>query len=244
MGAANSTSGAGCIDRPTFRSSFKGRRKEDQRPGMGCVQGKSVLTEEDIDFIARNTAMKREAVEIQYKTFLQKHPDGRISRKSFHMMMKECYPGADTEKLERHIFRMYDSNKDGHIDFREFMIVLYIMSNGSPEENLKQIFRVFDINNDGTITLKELQKIVKDLFLLINETNADKASQEVLVKTAFHEMDENHDGAVSQSEFIEACMAQKKFSTMLTLKIIDVFIAEDISSNHQQQQRSSEEHQI
>ena len=135
--------------------------------------------------------------------------------------------------------------QDGHIDFREFMIVLYIMSNGSPgdkdateykksynlkrqliqkilslfndtfsEENLKQIFRVFDINNDGTITLKvslelrffaitlnvsqnwtllhknvtlffhqELQKIVKDLFLLINETNADKASQEVLVKT-------------------------------------------------------------
>ena len=60
--------------------------------------------------------------------------------------------------------------------------------------------------------------------------------------SAFHEMDENHDGAVSQSEFIEACMAQKKFSTMLTLKIIDVFIAEDISSN--QQQRSSEEHQI
>ena len=28
-------------------------------------------------------------------------------------MMKECYPGADTEKLERHIFRMYDSNKVG-----------------------------------------------------------------------------------------------------------------------------------
>ena len=26
-------------------------------------------------------------------------------------MMKECYPGADTEKLEKHIFRMYDSNK-------------------------------------------------------------------------------------------------------------------------------------
>ena len=34
-----------------------------------------------------------------------------------------------------------------------------------------------------TLLLQELQKIVKDLFLLINETNADKASQEVLVKT-------------------------------------------------------------
>ena len=60
-------------------------------------------------------------------------------------------------------------------------------------------------------------------------------------------MDENHDGEISQTEFIEvelkyfchpniqnniilcfqACMAQKKFSTMLTLKIIDVFISEE-----------------
>ena len=88
------------------------------------------------------------------------------------------------------------------------MIVLYIMSNGTPEENLKQIFRVFDINNDGKITLKvrmppglnicyflrkslglqELQKIVRDLFLLINESNADKASQEVLVKSGIREV--------------------------------------------------------
>jgi len=121
---------------------------------MGCVHGTRILSDEDFVFIAKNTAMDKAQVESQYLSFLKKHPDGRISRKSFHTMMKECYPGADTEKLEKHIFRMYDSNKDGHIDFREFMIVLYIMSNGSPEENLKQIFRVFDINNDGTITLK------------------------------------------------------------------------------------------
>merc|ERR1711988_418662 len=158
---------------------------------MGCVHATTILTNEDLEFIAKNTALTKVQVESRYQNFLKLHPDGRISRKSFHSMMKECYPGADTEKLERHIFRM------------------------------------FDINNDGTITLKELQKIVRDLFLLINETNADKASQEVLVKTAFNEMDENHDGKISQSEFVEACMAQKKFSTMLTLKIIDVFITEE-----------------
>lgn len=193
---------------------------------MGCINGKSILTEEDIEFIARNTAMDQMAVESQYRNFLSKHPDGRISRKSFHDMMKEAYPGTDTERLEKHIFRMYDTNDDGHIDFREFMIVLYIMSNGSPEENLKQIFRVFDINNDGSISLKELKRIVKDLFHLINESNADQASQDVLAQTAFSEMDENNDGQITQEEFIEACMAQKKFSTMLTLRIIDIFVAE------------------
>ena len=64
-------------------------------------------------------------------------------------------------------------------------------------------------------------------------------------------MDENHDGQVSEEEFIEvqcdfmssyptyiahtyfhishvqACMSQKKFSTMLTLKIIDVFVSSE-----------------
>ena len=61
---------------------------------------------------------------------------------------------------------------------------------------------------------------------------------------AFNEMDENHDGQVSEEEFIEvqsdyflcgpfftshvqACMSQKKFSTMLTLKIIDVFVSSE-----------------
>merc|ERR1712038_1430840 len=135
--------------------------------------------------------MDKAAVERQYQNFLKKHPDGQISRKSFHAMMTECYPGTDTEKLERHIFR------------------------------------VFDTNNDGFISLKELQRIVKDLFHLINEENADEASQELLAQSAFNEMDENHDGQVSEEEFIEACMSQKKFSTMLTLKIIDVFVSSE-----------------
>jgi len=68
------------------------------------------------------------------------------------------FPDTDTIKLEKHIFRMYDSNGDGFIDFQEFMIVLYVLSNGTPEANLKQIFRIFDINGDGTISKKELQR--------------------------------------------------------------------------------------
>jgi hypothetical protein len=31
---------------------------------MGCINGKSILTEEDIEFIARNTAMDQNAVEV------------------------------------------------------------------------------------------------------------------------------------------------------------------------------------
>ena len=77
--------------------------------------------------------------------------------------MGMCYPSTNIGKLENHIFRMYDEDGDGYIDFKEFMMVLYIMSAGTPEENLGQIFRIFDKDNDGSITEKEMVKLVKDL---------------------------------------------------------------------------------
>lgn len=139
-------------------------------------------------------------------------------------MMKTCYPEKDTAKLEKHIFRMYDTNGDGCIDFREFMIVLYVLSSGTPEENLKQIFRIFDINNDGSISKKEMLRIVKDLFhLLRDEENPDNSSDKALATQAFQEMDTNADGSVSLEEFMKACMTHEKISTILTLKIVNLF---------------------
>ena len=57
-------------------------------------------------------------VDRQYQNFLVRHPDGKISKKEFSDMLRQCYPDADTAKMEKHIFRMYDANRDGDIDFR------------------------------------------------------------------------------------------------------------------------------
>lgn len=194
---------------------------------MGNANGKKALTDADLDFIANHTAASREMVEENYHSFLAKHPDGKISKKDFKKMMHECYPNANIEKLEKHIFRMYDANGDGKIDFKEFMIVLYVLSSGSPEQNLKQIFRVFDINNDGSISRKEMTRIVKDLFHLLSaKDNPDNTTGKVLATQAFEEMDANSDGRVTEEEFIAACFSHEKISTMLALKIVDVFVTE------------------
>jgi len=191
---------------------------------MGCTNGKPVLSDEDLDFIANNTAASRDQVDEQYENFLGKHPAGKITKTDFQNMMQACFPDRDLSKIESHIFRMYDKNGDGHIDFREFMIVLYIMSNGTPEENLKQIFRIFDINNDGTLEPKEMDKLVKDLFqMFTKKDNPDMASHEDLANKAFQEMDANSDGRVTQEEFVKACLNQATISKMLALKVIDVF---------------------
>ena len=47
------------------------------------------------------------------------------------------------------------------------MVVLYCMTDGTPEEILKRIFRVFDLNSDGSITIDEMRAIVKSMFDLL-----------------------------------------------------------------------------
>ena len=87
------------------------------------------------------------------------------------------------------------------------------MSDGTPEQNLKQIFKIFDLNNDGKINQEEMNKITKDLSKLFND---DKN----MAENIFKEMDENKDGEISEEEFIKACLSQKKCSKRFTLKII------------------------
>ena len=206
---------------------------------------KIVITDEDIDYISKHTAAKREDVKAQFDTFLRKHPDGKISKPEFKEMMKTCYPQAKDDNLDNHIFPMYDFNGDGSIDFQEFMIVLYVMSAGTREENLGQIFRVFDSNRDGTISEDEMTRIVKNLYYLFNfkgsEGNDGKKSvsktksmqkQETkdFAMKAFKEMDQNQDGKVTKEEFVNACLQQNlgsgNASAQLALGIVDVFVTD------------------
>ena len=84
-----------------LKNIFNSIKKKPQRilRKMGCANGKSVLTTEDLDYIANHTAVSREEVEQQHKNFLESHPDGKITKSDFRKMMQACYPSTDTEKL-------------------------------------------------------------------------------------------------------------------------------------------------
>ena len=95
-------------------------------------------------------------------------------------------PGAPVSKIAS-VNRNSPRLKIDSSDYsREFMMVLYVMSNGTPEENLIQIFRIFDINTDGLLSPKEVEKVVKYLFKIFPQKEyPDQASQKVLAKNAF-----------------------------------------------------------
>ena len=141
------------------------------------------LSEEDVSFITSKTGLERSAVEKQYAKFLAHHPSGAMDPSGLRAMLSEALPEADTTGLAEHIWRMYDTNLDGSVDFREFMLALCVMRSGSAEENLRQIFRLFDINSDGRVEEAELVSVVREL------AKVAELGEEV-VSEAFLEMDE------------------------------------------------------
>jgi Ca2+-binding EF-hand superfamily protein len=194
---------------------------------MGQKNGKPVLTEEQAESLAASSGMDASQVREQFDAFVAEHPNGKMKKKEFREMMTKAMPKKDASKMESHVFRIYDSNNDGVIDFVEFMVVFYIMSDGTPQEVLAKIFRVFDVNSDGTINKKELGRLIKDMYGLINADNPEEASKEFIAASAFAEMDKDEDGKITTEEFVNACLGQEQFSKMLALKIIDIFVDDE-----------------
>jgi len=194
---------------------------------MGSKNGKPVLTEQQAEQLAQSSGLDVVQVREQFDAFVLEHPNGKMKKKDFREMMAKALPKKDAGKMEKHVFRIYDTNNDGYIDFPEFMIVFYIMSDGSPEEVLGKIFRVFDVNSDDSITKKELTRLIKDMYGLLNNDNPEQASEKFIATSAFAEMDKDADGKITKEEFISACLGQEQFSKMLALKVVEMFTDDD-----------------
>ena len=90
---------------------------------MGSSNGKPVLRPEDVSQLAKSSGMEEAQVKQAFDNFINEHPDGKMRPKDFREMMQKALPGKDAGKMEKHVFRIYDTNDDGYIDFTEFMLI-------------------------------------------------------------------------------------------------------------------------
>ena len=196
------------------------------------------LTPDILVCIEKQTQASKEDVEKMYKNVLVKYPVGKITAEGLNIIMKTCFPSQYVDDLDTHIFRMYDTNKDGVIDFHESLTAITIMGFGTMEEKLEQIFRLCDINNDGAICRDEWERIFN---ILSNwkenrrwkkkvdkevQIKARKVSTELIGPTtselAFKQMDKDGDSKITKDEFIQACQSREWIRYVMTSTISDI----------------------
>jgi calcium-dependent protein kinase len=101
-----------------------------------------------------------------------------------------------------------DSNKNGFIDYTEFIAACLQSYNYLKESHLKAAFSFFDKDSSGSISLEELKMCLQNEDYTLDDDSLNKLMTEV---------DADHNGQIDYSEFIAMMKSNSEFKSLISI---------------------------
>lgn len=124
------------------------------------------------------------------------------------------------------IFKLFDKDGNGRVDFNELASGLSVLCGGSQIDKVRAAFNLYDVNHDGYISLGEMRLYLTSVFKILFEVNPDSEAGtgvtpeelgEITAEQAFAEADQDRDGKLSFSEFSRWFMQPKAVESLPAL---------------------------
>ena len=112
----------------------------------------------------KSTAFKRHNTALQNKgekftfIFILRVSSGHLSPSKFTELCRKVFGSKQAEELQEKAFSRFDKHNNGSVNFRDFLMVIHLTSNGAPEDKLRTMFSLYDLNNDGSIDSGEMER--------------------------------------------------------------------------------------
>lgn len=119
----------------------------------------SAMSKEILEDLKMNTKFSETELSQWYENFQKQCPTGRISPDDFEKIYERFFPDSDAKTYAQHVFRSFDTNDDGTLDFKEYIIALHMTSTGKTTRKLEWAFSLFDVDKNGYITKSEVAEI-------------------------------------------------------------------------------------
>ena len=101
----------------------------------------------------------REDPVIMLMTMISSIP-GKLSPQKFTELCRKVLGSDQAETLQQKAFGQFDKHNDGTINFRDFLMVVHLTSNGSAEDKLRTMFSLYDVDGNGTIEASEMERCI------------------------------------------------------------------------------------
>ena len=163
--------------------------------------------------VQKKTGLSEEEVKHQLQEFMKTCPSGVMTKKKFVDLSREAL-GNDANFLADSLFRVFDEDGSGTMDFTEYMLAINATNLDSPEDKLKWMFSVFDKDGGGTISGDEIEALLRGLFEMSGQVFDDKDLQEAS-KGIMKAIDSDGDGEVTRQEFIKNATKSEFIASML-----------------------------
>ncbi|XP_062393808.1 recoverin 2 [Sardina pilchardus] len=134
----------------------------------------SAMSKEILEDLKLNTKFSENELAQWYENFQKTCPTGRISPDEFEAIYAKFFPDSDAKTYAQHVFRSFDTNDDGTLDFKEYIIALHMTSSGKTQRKLEWAFSLFDVDKNGYITKSEVGEICQAIFKLIPKEEQEK----------------------------------------------------------------------
>jgi len=135
------------------------------------------LSKEILEDLKLSTKFTENEICQWYENFEKQCPGGRISPEEFEQIYARFFPDSDAKTYAHHVFRSFDTNEDGTLDFKEYIIALH-MTSGKPTRKLEWAFSLFDVDKNGYITKTEVTEICQAIFKLIPKEEQSKLPED------------------------------------------------------------------
>lgn len=147
---------------------------------MGNTKSGAV-SKEILEELKLNTKFSETEIVQWYENFKRQCPTGRISKEEFQAIYSRFFPDSDAQTYAQHVFRSFDTNDDGTLDFKEYIIALHMTSTGKTTRKLEWAFSLFDVDKNGYITKSEVREICTVSFRERQVTSESSKKETVLV---------------------------------------------------------------
>ncbi|KAM6943472.1 guanylyl cyclase-activating protein 2-like [Xenentodon cancila] len=151
--------------------------------------------------------------------FLKECPSGALHLHEFKKIFGVQSSSLEESLFLETIFRSFDTNQDNTLDFLEYVAALNLILRGNLEDQLKWSFKIYDKDGNGKLDRQEVKQIIRIIYKIKVQSGDIGMTPSQICDRIFELVDQNNDGEITLSEFMEGAQKEEWLLNLLTVDI-------------------------